>query len=243
MPALNEEKNVLAALDSVISAFKEFNLKGEVIVINDGSSDSTALLIKQVMQSYPETVSMLTHDSPKGIGASFWDGVDNARGNAVCMLPGDNENDPRETMRYLSLLNNVDMIIPFVVNKHVRSRKRNLFSWLYTFIINTTFRTSLNYTNGVVIYRKSLLQQLDYRVNGFIFQTDILIRLIKRNYLFAEVPYFLRVRVGGKSKACSLRSLGAVTKGYFRLVKEIYLSGNKAKTGFASDSLTAARLE
>lgn len=204
-------------------------MQGEIIVINDGSRDSTPFIVEQAIKEYPGVIRMLNHDYPKGIGASFWDGVDNARGNAVCMLPGDNEIEPREIIRYLNLLGYVDMVIPFVINKRLRPRYRNLLSSLYTFIINTTFLTPLNYTNGAVIYRKSLLHELDYRVNGFVFQTDILIRLVKRGYLFAEVPYRIRRRKEGKSKACTLGSLCNVIKDYLRLVKEIYFSGKKRK--------------
>ena len=62
-------------------------------------------------------VRLINHNTPQGIGASFWDGVDNASGDMVTMLPGDNENDPWEILRYIKLLEQVDMIIPFVFNK------------------------------------------------------------------------------------------------------------------------------
>lgn len=60
---------------------------------------------------------MVKHDRPLGIGASFWDGVDHANGDIVVMLPGDNENDSREIFRYLELLEQVDIVIPFNFGK------------------------------------------------------------------------------------------------------------------------------
>ena len=85
----------------------------------------------------------------------------------VTMLPGDNENDPWETLRYLKLLEHVDIVIPFVFNKEVRSLFRNALSFIYRFIINTTFVVNFNYTNGTVLYRKSILKELNYRSVGF----------------------------------------------------------------------------
>ena len=35
-------------------------------------------------------------------------------------MPGDNENDPEETLRYFNLLEHVDIIIPFIFNREVR---------------------------------------------------------------------------------------------------------------------------
>lgn len=241
MPALNEGKNILSAIDDALAAFKELSVKAEILVINDGSSDSTPRLVEQRIKENPGALRMLAHESPKGIGASFWDGVDNAKGNVVCMLPGDNENEPQETIRYLKLLEDVDIVVPFVFNKTTRSLFRNFLSFFYRCIINVTFCTSLNYTNGTVLYRKSLLKELSFRRKGFFYQTDILIRLLKKGYLFAEVPYRLRTRRAGKSKAVNFKSLKEVIGGYLRLVKDIYLCRQAKIKEFVPDSVSAER--
>lgn len=241
IPALNEEKNILSSIDETLGAFKKFNVRGEIVVINDGSTDLTSELVNQRIKQYPAIIRMLTHKKPNGLGASFWDGVDHANGDAVCMLPGDNENDPLEIMRYLNLLDHVDMIIPFVFNRNIRPASRVILSFIYRYIINNTFLTSLNYTNGSVIYRKSILDNLDYRCSGFFFTTDIIIRLIKRECLFAEVPYKLRLRKEGKSKALSLKSLRGVMGGYLKLFAEIYFKKKNKKLSFVPDSATAKR--
>jgi len=239
MPALNEESNILYALENTLRALDDFKLCGEIIVINDGCTDATERIVKEMMAK-DNRIRTLKHDMPKGIGASFWDGVNSAGGNAVVMLPGDNENDPWEIFRYVKLLEHVDIVIPFVYNKEARSVFRNVLSFLYRFIINTTFLVNFNYTNGTVLYRKSILEELDYRSKGFFFQTDILIRTVKKGYLFAEIPYRLGFRKKGVTKAVSFPSLVQVIKGYLRLVKD-YHTRSSNKTVFAEDSLTLAR--
>lgn len=210
-------------------------------MINDGSADSTPNLVKRKIEQFPQIIRMVNHTAPQGIGVSFWDGADQAQGDVVCMLPGDNENDPREILRYVNLLEHVDIIIPFVFDKSVRSRLRNFLSYIYKLIINSTFFLSLNYTNGTVLYRKSLLKELNHRSSGFFFQTDILVRLLKRKYLFAEVPYGLRNRKEGGSKAINFRSLKEVMKGYLRLLGDIYSKRDSTKWTFSSDSVSAKR--
>jgi len=243
MPALNEEKNILPAIDNTLSAFGEFGINGEIIVIDDGSVDSTPVLIRRKMQENPNTIRVITHRKPEGIGASFWDGVAEAKGEVVCMIPGDNENDPWEIMRYVELLNHVDIVIPFIYNKWVRSLFRNALSFIYRFIINTTFGVTLNYTNGTVLYRRSILLDLKYKSKGFFFQTDALIRLVKKGYLFAEVPYRLGLRNAGTSKALTFPSFFQVARGYLRLVKDIYFSrGIRLNMRrFSDDSLSMRR--
>lgn len=244
MPALNEEKNISLAIENSIRSFATFGVRGEIVVINDGSRDQTAALVQKAIAVHGEQIRCITHDRPHGIGACFWEGVDTARGEIVVMMPGDNENDPDEILRYYKLLQHVDIVIPFVYNKHVRSLFRNFLSLAYRFIVNTTFLVYFNYTNGTVLYRKSILQTLNHRSQGFFFQTDVLIRLVKSGYLFAEVPYRLNLRKEGLSKAVSFPSFLQVVKGYLRLVKEIYFDRNtKTLEVFTEGSLTAKRRE
>ena len=240
MPALNEERNIAAAMTNTLKAMDECSLKGELVVINDGSSDRTPEIVREQAARDPR-VRLIEHPAPCGIGASFWDGVEAARGSAVVMLPGDNENDPWEIFRYYPLLAHVDMVIPFVFNKQARSFARNVLSYLYRFIINSTFLVNFNYTNGTVIYRRSMLRGLKHHSTGFFFQTDILVRAVKGGYLFAEVPYRLGARSSGVSKAVSFPSFLQVVRGYIRLVRDMRAAGSAEGTAFPADSQTAAR--
>lgn len=241
MPALNEEANISLALQNTLGALDTFGIDGEIIAVNDGSQDRTSEIIREFKEK-DSRIRSIDHEQPLGIGAAFWEGVDAANHEVVLMLPGDNENDPWEILRYLNLLEHVDMVIPFVYNKGARSLFRNFLSLAYRFIINTTFGVYFNYTNGTVLYRKSVIIDFPFRSSGFFFQTDILIRSVKRGYLFAEVPYRLGQRIEGKSKAVSYPSLVKVIKGYLKLVKDFYFSKEGKMTGdFVEGSTTSGR--
>jgi len=240
MPALNEQANIQKAMNDTLEAFDQMGIEGEVVVINDGSTDDTPKLVEAKMKEDPR-VRMVTHETPHGFGASFWDGVDHARNNFVVVLPGDAENDPIEIFRYFKLLEHVDIVIPFVFNKEVRSLYRQMLSFTYRLIINLTFNTNLNYTNGTILYRRAILLALEHRSDSFFFQTDILIRLLKRGYLFAEVPYRLDLRETGNSKAVSFPSFVKVARGYLRLFRDQYVKTNKLPVGHLDDTMTASR--
>ncbi len=241
MPALNEEKNILYAIGTTLEAFKYFGINGEILVVNDGSKDATKKFVESIADK-DDRIKMIEHDKPLGVGRSFWEGVDCSLGDIVVMLPGDGENDPLEIFRYHKLLEHVDIVIPFLFNRESRPLVRNVLSFIYRFIINTTFLVNFNYTNGTVLYRKSILQGLPYRNKGFFFQTDILVRTVKQGYLFAEVPYKLGSRKHGVSKAVTFPSFLKVLRGYIRLVKDHYFSKHdNDELKFSKDSITGLR--
>ncbi|MFH0826609.1 MAG: glycosyltransferase family 2 protein [Candidatus Omnitrophota bacterium] len=241
--ALNEERNIVSAIKNILTALEGLHQEGEIVVVNDGSTDQTEELILSLIREH-KNIRLLRHERPQGVGFSFWDGVDACTGDAVVWMPGDNENDPREIFRYFHLLDHVDIIIPFIFNKEVRSRLRNVLSSIFRLIINTTFGVNFNYTNGTILYRKSILKGIRHKNDGFFFHADILIRAAQKGYLFAEVPCRLNTRERGVSKALTLSSLARVARGYFGLVRDLYFRKDpKANLGFPPDSLTRARRE
>ena len=131
-------------------------------------------------------------------------------------------------LRYLPLMKDVDMIIPYVYNREVRTIFRRLLSKPYKLIINLSFGMLLNYMNGTVMYRRKILDSVHLHSKGFFFQTELLIKCINRGYLYAEVPYKISPRDGGRQKAINLQSVFVVIKEYIQLLVAVYwFSGGK----------------
>ena len=74
MPALNEEKNIKAAINATLDSLDNFNITGELVIVNDGSSDKTGAIVQEYANT-EKRISTIHHDHPKGIGVSFWDGL------------------------------------------------------------------------------------------------------------------------------------------------------------------------
>jgi glycosyltransferase involved in cell wall biosynthesis len=240
MPALNEEKNVVRAVTETMDAFEQLRIVGEVLLVNDGSKDETAKLAEELKQRY-NNLQVIHHEKPHGIGSSFWEGGQKAHGEVVTMLPGDGENDPVEILRYLPLMREVDIVVPFVYNQEVRGRRRRWVSRTYKAIINLSFGLLLNYMNGTVMYRRSVLQSLDLHSKGFFYQTELLIKAIRKGYLYAEVPYALGTRTTGKSKALTLRSLFKLTKDFLLTAYSVYFVDRGREAHYPTESVTGQR--
>ncbi|ODS30294.1 MAG: dolichyl-phosphate beta-D-mannosyltransferase [Candidatus Scalindua rubra] len=239
IPTLNEEKSIAHVLDNTIDTFERLGLSGEIVVINDGSTDKTPAIVESYIERN-SFIKMIHHNKPKGVGFSYWEAVNEAEGELVTWVPGDSEIDAYEIIRYIPLLEHVDIVTPHVYNKSVRSLKRRTLSNVYRSIMNLSFSFLLNYTNGTAIFRKSILKNINLRSNGFFFQTELLVKCMKKGYLCAEVPYAIRPRIGGNTKAISLNSLISVIYDYLSLLIDCYVLKTK-DTSISLDSITAMR--
>jgi dolichol-phosphate mannosyltransferase len=221
IPALNEEDNIVQAIENVKKALREIDETGEIIVINDGSRDKTGTLVQEEIRK-DSFIRMIHHKTSEGIGASVWHGIKESKGEIITWMPGDAENDAFETLRYLTLMDEVDIVIPFIYNQEVRTKFRRILSKVYKGIINLSFGMLLNYMNGTVMFRKSILQDFNLKNKGFFWQTELLIKSINKGYLYAEVPCALKHRIGGSTKAISLGSLLKVLTGYISTMVAVY---------------------
>ncbi len=206
VPALNEESNLPLALDGLIGVLGRDGVDWEIIVVNDGSTDKTGAIANTFAKSEPR-IHVLEHSKPAGIGTCFLDGIRASSKAAITWFPGDAENEPEELLRYLPLLDQVDIIVPYVTNREVRSRQRRFVSKLYLHVVNLLFGTTFSYTTGNVIYRRQVLDAVRPVATGFTYQTECLVRGARAGFTFAEVPVRLGKRMHGRSKILTLGSV------------------------------------
>lgn len=223
MPVLNEEDAISGTVANVLAGFHRFALNGELVIVNDGSSDRTAEIAKGLAAQH-ECLKVIHHATNGGIGSAFRDGVKVATGDLVVYIPGDGENDAAEIFRYIPLMETVDVVIPYSTNPEIRPWRRRFISSFYHLIMTRTFSLQIKYMNGNVIYRRAILEGIPFRSNGFFYQAELLIKVLRRRYLYAEVPYQQKVRLGGRSKSVNFSGLLIVVRGYLGMVKELYLS-------------------
>ena len=222
VPGLNEEENIRLAVKELIDALGVIVVDWELILINDGSTDRTGEIADD-LASFDRRIRVIHQERPMGIGYSFQDGIKASSKSVVTWLPADGENDPRELLKYLPLIEHVDIVIPFVINKRIRPLYRRILSAIYLAIINLSFGTRFNYTNGNIIYRKSVFESVHPRYNGFLVHAECLVRAIKAGYTFAEVPVTIKKRHEGDSKALLLNSFFCVCLEYIGLFWDIQI--------------------
>ncbi len=95
VPALNEEANVASLVGEVQQVIIERGIAGELIVVDDGSTDGTAAVLAKLAASRPWLV-VLRHDRPRGQSAAMGAGIAQSHGRWIATLDGDGQNDPAD---------------------------------------------------------------------------------------------------------------------------------------------------
>jgi glycosyltransferase involved in cell wall biosynthesis len=109
IPAYNEQENVDALLKRVGDALASTGKPFEVVIIDDGSTDSTPQLLRDAMARLP-WLRVLRLRKNSGQSAAFDAGFRAARGDVIATIDADLQNDPEEIPRLLPMLDGYDMI-------------------------------------------------------------------------------------------------------------------------------------
>ena len=101
IPAKNEAGNLPMLLDGIGAALA--GRDHEVLVVDDGSTDATAEIVRARMAAHPN-LRLIRHDVSGGQSAAVHSGVLAARGAIVCTLDADGQNPPAELPKLLAPL-------------------------------------------------------------------------------------------------------------------------------------------
>ena len=109
IPFYNEAPNVAPLLAELRAALDPLALAIEVLLVNDGSTDATAVALATAAAAWP-AVRVENFPRNRGQAAALWWGFQNARGTWLAMLDGDGQNPPVELARLWPLRDTADML-------------------------------------------------------------------------------------------------------------------------------------
>ncbi|MFA5041735.1 MAG: glycosyltransferase family 2 protein [Bdellovibrionales bacterium] len=105
IPLLDESGNVLPLIEEISLALGSYAPVGrnyEIICVDDGSTDTTALEIQQAKMGNPR-VRHISHPKRLGMSAALRNGIRRARAPWIMTIDGDRQNDPSDAPRLLDL--------------------------------------------------------------------------------------------------------------------------------------------
>lgn len=181
IPAYNEANTIADVLQKVCNSLTINNIEGEIIVVDDASTDKTTEKVQNFIESQSShSIRLLTSDPNRGKGFVIRIGIEDAKGDYVLVQDADYEYDPRE---YPSLLRPVKDGMADVVygsrfsggNPH-----RILFFWhsignKFLTTLSNMF-TNLNLTDmesGYKLFKRDIIQSILLKENRFGFEPEV----------------------------------------------------------------------
>jgi glycosyltransferase involved in cell wall biosynthesis len=209
-PVFNEEQNIsrmLRNLHDIIHQNRHWNC--EVILIEDGSTDSTREVLQREIQKYSET-QLILHERNQGYTRSLKDGIAASRGNCLMYVGADEEFDCSELPNFITplLKNETDVVLGVRWQRNAYQLFRFFLSVIYIFMLNYLFKLRVNDYNWSQGWKKELLERMDLSSKSLFVLPEIIIKAHDLKYRIKEVPSNHRGRQAGKSSV-NMRIMGS----------------------------------
>lgn len=220
VPALNEEQLITETVREIVDVVQGRFADYELLLVNDGSTDATGTLMNRLAATHPR-IRVFHNSVNLGLGSSYRLGVAEARHEYVMLLCGDGGMPASSLPEIFSWIGGADIVIPYVRNlRQIKTPARFLLSKTYTMLLNRLFGLRLGYYNGLAVHRTELVRALEVKSDGFGFQGEILVKLLKAGCSFVQVGVDGAEKTK-RSSALRLSSLVSVTKTLLLLLWEV----------------------
>ncbi len=226
IPAYNEAGNLPSTFREVVPIIEKFFTDYEIFIFDDCSTDDTGKIADEAAQKNSK-IKVIHNEKNMGLGYNYKTGLKMAAKEYYIMIPGDNDITPASyEVVFEAMKKGTDMVIPYTSNMEIRPFARQVISNTYTFLLNLLFGMNLQYFNGTVVHKTSVLRSISIETDGFAYQAEALLKLVKlQKHSYVEVPIKLGERAYGKSKAFNLRNVYRVFKSIFDLWLNVRILG------------------
>lgn len=160
LPAYNEEGNIGVAMEKAAKALKDNGYLGEVVVINDGSSDGTRQEAEVVARRH-SNIKIIDHRKNLGLTNALLTGFKNAEGEIIIFLCADLQSDPQEDIP--KLLNEINKGYDVVLGWRQGRRSRVLVSKIGHLLCRLFFGISLHDMNWIKAFKREVIKDLPLR--------------------------------------------------------------------------------
>ena len=211
IPTYNECENVEAMLDKVMSIEEPF----DVLIIDDGSPDGTAALVKAKQAEYKGRIHLIERSGKLGLGTAYIAGFKWALEQGydyVFEMDCDFSHNPDDLLRlYSAAINGADVVVGsrYVSGVNVVNwpMSRLLMSFFASKYVNFVTRMPVHdATAGFVCYSREVLETLDLdaiKMKGYGFQIEMKYSAWRLGFDINEVSIVFVDRTKGTSKMSS----------------------------------------
>jgi glycosyltransferase involved in cell wall biosynthesis len=202
IPCLNEAETIAECVQEARAALDANDLPGEVIVVDNGSTDGSGRLAR-------EAGAMVVDEPRRGYGSAYLAGLAVARGDYIVMVDADLTYDFGDIPKFVRELEDGAQVVIGNRMQDIKPGAMPLLSRLGNPLLSG-FLNVLHHTNvhdahcGMRALRRDVVPVLNLRTVGMEFASEMVIRATREHLDVREVPIALHPRVG-KSKLSPFR--------------------------------------
>jgi glycosyltransferase involved in cell wall biosynthesis len=205
IPVYNEAGNI----KEIIRRVQSQQLANEIVVVDDGSTDGTRDILKEL--DGRDNLRVILHDRNQGKGAAVVTGMRAARGDILLIQDADLEYDPRD---YPHMLQPIQEEIADVVygSRFLGGPRRVAMFWhmvankLLTVMTNILYNTILtDMETGYKVFRRDVIEGMTIKARRFDFEPEFTAKVLKRRYRIFEVPITFNPRDYSQGKKIKLK--------------------------------------
>lgn len=210
IPTYNEKENI----EAIITAVMELPILFQVLVIDDGSPDGTADIVKKMMKGkYKGCIDLIEREGKQGLGTAYIAGFRWAiehKANYIFEMDADFSHNPQDLLKLYDAcaVHGADLAIGsrYVTGVNVVNwpMGRVLMSYFASKYVRFVLGVDIHDTTaGFVCYRRKTLETIELdkiRFKGYAFQIEMKFTASKCGAKITEVPIIFVNRVLGSSK-------------------------------------------
>lgn len=178
--------------------------KFEIILIDDGSTDKTRLIARQLVMT-DKRISLIRHDRRQGFGAAMYSGIKRAKYDLITFIPADGQVLLTDLITPLKKAANCDVLITYRLTKKDYTLFRHLLSQGFKLTMKIFFGLSFRDYNWVQIYKKKIFNRIHPESKGVFILGEIVVKANKLKLKLTETEVIYRPRISGISKNANVK--------------------------------------
>ena len=208
--AHNEEKTISEVVKRVnnLRRGELSNYDIELILVNDGSTDGTWHVMKEMAKEY-DFVRIAAHQERKGLTRALKTGFSLAKGDIIIFIPADMQSDPQEDVPKLlkAMENGYDMVVGWRVNRRFPPASK-----VYNFVLRTLFGLNIHDADWIKAFKREVMKCFVFEPG---FHRYLVLFAKKAGFKIGEIEVKMHPRMFGGSKY----GLSKIFKGLLDLFK------------------------
>lgn len=211
IPAYNEEESLPTLVERLVQTFEENHLTGEIIVVDDGSTDGTRKISEEMCERH-RRVKVIRHKRRMGKTAALQTGFGNSTGDIIVIIDADLQYAPEDLPKLLARIEQGYDVVNGWRKHRNDSILKKIPSSIYNFVSRISFGLHLHdFNSGFKVFKREVLEDLNLRDGQHRFFLNV---AHYKGYRIGEVEIQHFPRKEGKTKYGSSRMFW----GFFDLV-------------------------